>query len=228
MPRLGVITGLKSELDATAAAWPRGTPTFAAGGSADRAADAARRMARDGAGLLVSLGLAGGLDPALRCGDLVIGSTVVIPGEIPYRANTTVDWRERLASPMRGAMRCVIAPIAGSDMPVASPAAKTTLFGATQAVAVDMESHGVARVAMELGLAFVVIRVIADPADRAIPWAAIAGMAPDGSVRPAAVLGRLLLRPWEIPAIARLARDSRTAHAALGRVALRVAGVLAG
>jgi len=158
----------------------------------------------------------------------VIGSTVVVPGEIAYRASTAVEWRERLAEPLRGSMRCVIAPIVGSDTPVAAAAAKAALFAATQAVAVDMESHGVARAAAETGVPLAVLRVVADPADRAIPWAAMAGMAPDGSVRPAAVLGRLILRPWEVPALVRLARDSRQAHAALGRVALRLAGVLAG
>lgn len=228
MPRLGIVAGLQSELDVTAGVWPADTQRFAAGGSALRAADAARAMTRDGARLLVSLGLAGGLDPALRPGDLVIGSTVVVPGEIPYHAGTAVEWRERLAEPLRAQLRCVIAPIVGSDTPVATAAAKASLFAATRAVAVDMESHGVARAAAESGVPLVVLRVIADPADRAIPWAAMAGMAPDGAVRPAAVLGRLLLRPWEVPAIVRLARDSRQAHAVLGRVALRLAGVLAG
>lgn len=226
MPRLGIIAGLKSEIDVTAAAWPAGTPVFAAGGSAQRAADAARRMLTEGAELLVSLGLAGGLDPTLRPGDLVIGSAVVVASEAACRAETAVDWRDRAATALRETTPCVIAPIAGSDTPVATAAAKAALFAATRAVAVDMESHGVARAAGEAGRPVVVVRAIADPADRAIPWSAMAGMAPDGSLRPAAVLGRLLLRPWEVPALARLARDSRAAHAALGRVALRLADVL--
>ncbi|MCC6469800.1 MAG: nucleoside phosphorylase [Alphaproteobacteria bacterium] len=228
MPRLGIIAGLKSELDATAGAWPPGTRLFAAGGSADRAAEAARGMARDGVELLISLGLAGGLDPALRCGDLVIASAVVVPAEIANRSNTETAWREKLAEAARGVLRCVVAPIVGLDAPVTTAAAKAGLFAETSAVAVDMESHGVARAAADAGLPFLVLRVIADPADRAIPWSAMAGMAPDGSVRPAAVIGRLMLRPWEVPAIVRLARDSRHAHAALGRVAAPLARVLAG
>jgi len=228
MPRLGIIAGLNSELAATRDAWPAGTAEFAAGGGSDRAAAAVERMARDGVELVVSLGLAGGLDPALRCGDLVIASTLVTPGEIPYRAVTAQPWRDRLAEALRGELRCVIAPVAGSDAPVTSAAAKAELYRATQAVAVDMESHGVARGATAAGLPFVALRVVADDAQRAVPWSAMAGMAPDGSVRPLAVFLRLLARPWELPALLRLARDSREAHAALRRVALLSAGVLAG
>jgi adenosylhomocysteine nucleosidase len=162
----------------------------------------------------------------LRTGDLVIASTLVTPGEIAYRAETQPEWREKLAEAMRGELRCVIAPIVGSDTAIVSAQAKAELFRATQAVAVDMESHGVARAAAEMGVPFIALRVIADEAHRAIPWSAMAGMAPDGSVRPAAVIFRLLLRLWEVPALIRLARDSKQAHAALGRVALLSAGVL--
>jgi adenosylhomocysteine nucleosidase len=226
MPRLGLICGLKTGIDAIEGAFSPRAQFFAAGGGPERAAEAARRMARDGAELLVSIGLAGGLDPALRTGDLVIASTLVTPGEIAYRAETQPEWREKLAEAMRGELRCVIAPIVGSDTAIVSAQAKAELFRATQAVAVDMESHGVARAAAEMGVPFIALRVIADEAHRAIPWSAMAGMAPDGSVRPAAVIFRLLLRLWEVPALIRLARDSKQAHAALGRVALLSAGVL--
>ncbi len=226
MPRLGLICGLKTEIDAIEGAFSRRSQFFAAGGGPDRAADAARRMAREGAELLVSIGLAGGLDPALRTGDVVIASTLVTPGEIPYRAETAREWRDKLADALRGELRCVIAPIVGSDTAIVSAHAKAELFRATQAVTVDMESHGVARGAAEAGVPFIALRVVADEAHRAVPWSAMAGMAPDGSVRPAAVILRVLLRLWEVPGLIRLARDSKQAHATLGRVALLGAAVL--
>ncbi len=224
---IGVVTGLKSEIAALEPAWRgAGFAFFAAGGSAARAEAAARAMASRGAGLLLSVGLAAGLDPKLHCGDLVLATSVIAPGGRVCACDA--GWRERLAGPLRSAGRVVDAPAAGSDGALLSVEAKAALARATGAACVDMESHGVARAADELKIPLIVLRAIADPADRAIPACALAGMAPDGATRALPVLGRLLLGPWEAPAIARLARDSRRAHEALGRLALAVGGVLVG
>ncbi len=72
--------------------------------------------------------------------------------------------------------------------PACSVAAKATLRAASGALAIDMESAAVAEAAAEAGVPFLVLRVIADPADRAIPPVALHGVAPDGSRRPWAVL----------------------------------------
>ena len=84
-----------------------------------------------------------------------------------------------------------------------------------------MESHAVAAAAARAGVPFIAVRAIADPAERAIPTSALAGLAPDGSTRPIAVVARLALRPWQIAGVIRLAADSAAALAALRGVALR-------
>ncbi len=83
----------------------------------------------------------------------------------------------------------------------------------------DMESHAVARVASKAGLPFLVLRAIADPAHRAVPISAVGGLGPDGHTRTLAVLGNLLLRPWELPDLLRLSRDMRKGLRTLRRVA---------
>ena len=224
---IGVVTGLKSEIAALEPAWRgAGFAFFAAGGSAARAEMAARGMASSGAKLLLSVGLAGGLDPALQCGDAVLATAAIAPDGRAHACDAA--WRARLAGPLRNAGRLVEAPAASSDGALLSVEDKAALARATGAACVDMESHGVAHAAAELEIPMIVLRVIADPADRAIPPSALAGMAADGATRALPVLGRLLLRPWDVCAIARLARDSRRAHAALGRLALAVGGVLVG
>ena len=217
-----MIAGLKSELAALRDSWPD-VQSFAAGGSAARAEKAARAMDVD---VLISIGLAGGLDPSLRCGDVVVGTGVVTADGTTYE--TDRDWRAHAAHDLAGVGGPVAAAVYGSDVAVTSAADKAALLRRSGAVAVDMESHGVARAAVARGLKLVVLRVIADPADRAIPASALGGMAPDGSTRALPVLGALLLDPREIPAIARLARDSRQAHQALRRVALGLAGLVRG
>ena len=103
----------------------------------------------------------------------------------------------------------------GADRVIASAAEKRALFAGAEAVAVDMESHGVALVAPT---PFVILRVVADAADQAIPRAATAGFGADGRVRTGAVLASLARRPWELADLIRLGlashRATRTARRA--------------
>jgi len=109
------------------------------------------------------------------------------------------------------------ADIAGVDAPVADATSKNALFAATGAAAVDMESAIVAQAAQRHGLPFAILRVIADPAHRPLPTAALVAMRADGEVDVAAVLAELIRSPGQLPALARLALDSRAAFSALVR-----------
>jgi hypothetical protein len=100
---------------------------------------------------------------------------------------------------------------------IAETNAKTTLYYDTGALAADMESHVVARVATRLGLPFAVVRTISDGADRCLPRAAQAGMRPDGAMDVTAVLASLARRPWETPALIRTGMEAETAFRALLR-----------
>jgi hypothetical protein len=64
-----------------------------------------------------------------------------------------------------------------------------------------------------------VLRVILDSAGRAIPWSAQAGLGRDGRARALPVLARLATRPQELPALLRLARETRQALAVLSGLA---------
>ena len=68
-----------------------------------------------------------------------------------------------------------------------------------------MESHIVAEVAAAHGLPFAILRIIGDGADETLPAAARVPLRPDGGVAMASVLAAVARRPWEIPALIRLA-----------------------
>ena len=95
---------------------------------------------------------------------------------------------------------------------------KRQLHKTTGACAVDMESHVMGRLAAAHGLAFAAARVIIDPAERAIPPAALLGMRPDGSANAWAVLRDLAVRPSQLMSLVHLAVDSFAARAELLRV----------
>jgi len=85
-----------------------------------------------------------------------------------------------------------------------------------------MESHLVARIAAELVLPFAILRVIADPAERELPPAALAGMRADGRLNVGAVLASLARNPGQLPALIRLAAEAGRAGAALLRCSDRL------
>jgi adenosylhomocysteine nucleosidase len=190
---------------------------YCAGASADRALEGARQLVESGVAGLVSFGIAGGLDPGLAVGDLVVADAVIDPDGRSFA--TASSWCQAIRSALGDTFPVRTGPLAGAGDVIAAPADKARLFQATQAIAVDMESHAVATAAEEAGLPFLILRAVADPAHRAIPQSARVGLAPDGGTRPFAVIGKLLVRPWEAPAVWMLARDNRAALDSLRRVA---------
>ena len=202
-----VVVGLAFE--ARIAAGP-GLRVICSGDGRNLAATIAREFSAGCPGL-VSFGVAGGLAPELSSGSCVVASNV-----LSEEGNWTTDgdWSERMLSAVPGA---VSGALIGVPAPVARPEDKQALHRKTGAVAVDMESHIVARMAAAFNVPFAAIRVITDPAKRALPRSALAGMRPDGTTNVAAVLRALVRRPADLPALFQTALDARTARAALLR-----------
>jgi len=105
----------------------------------------------------------------------------------------------------------------GCNGPVSDPRDKRALHLNTGAIAVDMESHVVATVGAAHGLPVAAIRVITDPAERALPASAVAAMRPNGTTNIGAMIGSALMRRREIPALFQTALDALAARATLVR-----------
>jgi hopanoid-associated phosphorylase len=160
---------------------------------------------------VASIGIAGGLAPALQVGRWVVADCVVVDGEpIQTDKRWTARIAERLDDVTHGALL-------GRNSMVTTAAEKAALHRATGSLAVDMESHVAARVARRHHLPFVAARVICDPANRSLPPAAHIGMKPDGGMNLAGVLGSLLGRPAQLPALIGVALDAERAFAVLVR-----------
>ena len=117
--------------------------------------------------------------------------------------------------------------LAGVDRPLMRGDLKLALFAETRAHAADMESLIVARAAVAADVPFVVLRVVSDPSNRALPQAALAGLTEDGRIDRGAVAGALLRRPWECLDMLTLALDAAQAMRRLRRVGRRAAPLLA-
>jgi adenosylhomocysteine nucleosidase len=180
------------------------------------AAAAARRLALAGATALVSFGMAGGLDPALICG------AVLLPEEVVGRNGTAVlatatEWRQRLHAALPAPCIACGGRLLTSERPVASPDAKAAAWRESRAAAVDMESAAIAQVARQAGLPFIALRVIVDTASDQLPAAVIAASG-GGQLRLGRLLAALLRAPGDVGGLIRLAARYRIAMRVLAAV----------
>jgi adenosylhomocysteine nucleosidase len=148
---------------------------------------------------VISFGVAGGLDPALKSGDIVV-ATEVLAGDTRWLAGLSLN-DELVASVARGGSRVVRGGLAGVEQVVAARSVKAALRLETGAAAVDMESHIAAAYASEAGLPFAALRVIADPASRALPALAVAAIKPNGDIDLRKVLSGVARNPMMLRAL---------------------------
>jgi len=201
------VTGLQRERRIVAGP---GVEAVAGGGDHLRLEAIVNQLASRSRGI-VSIGIAGGLAPGLQAGRWVVADAVLVDGEsVP----TNPAWTGRIAARLPEAARGLLL---GVNAMVIEATQKAALNRTTGALAVDMESHIVARVARRHGLPFAAARVVADVAHRTLPPAARVGMKPDGTMDLPAVLRSLLARPGQLPALILTALDAERAFRALLR-----------
>jgi len=193
-----------------------GTMLAVSGMGCAAAAHAAQLLVDTGVTALASWGMAGGLDPTLKAGTILLPSHVISADGTSLP--TTRYWRERLAVALGSRQPVVNGKLLSSTRAIAAVADKAAAFGATGALAVDMESLAVAQIAAARGVPFIAVRVIVDTAHDALPRAAVAASR-SGQVQIWRLIGALALAPAEISAVIRLAQRYRTARHSLAAVA---------
>jgi adenosylhomocysteine nucleosidase len=183
---------------------------IASGGDPVRLEAVLDRLAGSASGI-ISIGIAGGLAPGLPVGQWVVADAVLVDGE---SLSTDPAWTSRLAARLPEAARGVLL---GVNAMVAEATQKASLHSTTGAVAVDMESHIVARVARRHRLSFAAARVISDAAHHDLPPAVLVGMKSDGGMDLPAVLRSLLAKPGQLPALIRTGLEAERGFRALLR-----------
>jgi adenosylhomocysteine nucleosidase len=148
---------------------------------------------------VISFGVAGGLDPTLKSGDVVV-ATEVVAGDSRWLAGLALS-EELIAGAGLGRRRVVQGGLVGVEQVIAAQAGKAALHLETGAVAVDMESHIAAAYAAEAGLPFAALRVVSDPAGRALPALAMAAIKPNGDIDLGKVLRGVARNPLTLRAL---------------------------
>jgi len=211
------VTGLTKEAKLVGVSRAADVVAVAGGGDGDRLAARLNALHGDIRGV-ISIGLAGALSPLLKVGDMVIADQVITGAE---QWDCHEGWRVRLTSRLPFAHQ---GQLFGSDVIIADAETKASLHQTTGALAVDMESQIAARFAAKRNLPLAGLRVISDDASHVLPPAALVAMKPDGGIALGRVLGSLLKKPSQMPALIRTARASNKALAELLRC-LNLCGV---
>lgn len=226
MNGLGIVSAFTAESrllgppirrDQALASLSDGTLLVVSGMGAAAAEQGALRLVEAGARALMSWGLAGGLDPALAAGTLLLPNEVVSPeGRV---LPTARDWRERLSDVVAASCTACGGRLLTCREPIVSPADKAIAFRQVGAAAVDLESFAVAAVAARHCLPFLAVRAIVDTGLDGLPRSLIAAAAGAGHVRMGRLLGALVRAPADLPGFIRLVRRYSAASRTLTIVA---------
>ena len=154
---------------------------------------------------VISFGVAGGLDPSLRSGDVVV-ATEVMAGDARWLAGLSLN-DDLISGIELGSRRVVRGGLAGVEEVVVARARKAALRSHTGAAAVDMESHIAAAYATEAGLPFAAVRVISDPADRSLPALAQRAIKPNGDIDLRSILRGVVRNPRTLSALVSMGID---------------------
>lgn len=138
-----------------------------------------------GAAAVLFTGVAGGVDPTLRVGDLVVAADALqhdvdvtalgyalgqVPGHDAVRWVADVDLRDRVVAAARTVaaaegVRVVVGTVASGDRFVAHPDDVARLRAAFGAACAEMEGAAVAQVCAAWGVPWAIVRSISDTAD---------------------------------------------------------------
>lgn len=207
-PQIGIVVGVAAEVRSAQRLSPN---ILCSGGRPEIAANQAHALIAAGATTLMSFGIAGGLSSTLRPGSLVVADQVI----------TEFDRYPALSS-CAGVIRAHVGPIYGSWNIVATAAEKREIRQRTGALAVDMESGAVARVAMDAGIPFIALRAVADPAMHGLPPAALLELDELGRPHLRSVFWSILSGPSQIPALIRTGSQTQKALKRLRGAAYRL------
>jgi adenosylhomocysteine nucleosidase len=207
-----MVTGLAKEM--RLAEGP-GLVAIASGGDTGRLRRRLADRAVPGCRAVLSFGIAGGLDPSLSAGDVVVATGIIAEGARWPAHPALAD--QVAASLSAGGIRIKRADIAGVDAPLLTPSDKSATWRATGAAAVDMESHVACEFAARHGLMFAALRIICDPATSSIPAGVANALTPEGEVDHFAMLADILKRPTQLALLPRLANEARASFRVLSR-----------
>ncbi|KAB0671559.1 phosphorylase [Oryzomonas sagensis] len=175
--------------------------------------------------LLISAGFCGGIAPELRVGDVAVsrelcivanGAVQPVPVAIAPAAHNFV------ARQSASGARVFAGLFASTPSIMAKKELALLLPPGAPCPVVEMESAAIAIVAAENGIPFMGIRTVSDAADEELGFSLDEFTDHNLRIRPHKVALTILRKPWIIPQLVRLGRNSRIAADSLSHAMARL------
>jgi len=190
------------------------------GAGPTKAHQAAQELVLQGAQQLISWGCAGALDPRLKAGDLIIPQTILTADNNQIMTHT--EWSKQIIKRLPEKIKYYTGTLLESDSIIDSATSKNKSFQKTQAIAVDMESAALARVAQQKQLPCLALRSIVDPANLDLPHAINHAMTGSGLISIPKLMLYLCTHLNEVPRLIKLGLNFNTASRTLKTLALQL------
>ncbi len=200
--RLGIVAALPQEVRCltpsrveTGSRLPiaPGVELLVCGIGRERADGAARSLVETGTRALVSWGTAAALQPELRSGDVLIPDAVVSGNGTRLAVDS--HWRRRLISDLSSRLQVHGGPLSETAHVLADASRKADFGRLTGALAADMESGSILRVAQSAGIPAVVVRVVMDDCHASIPSVLLQSLNDHGRLDLLRLIARILVQP---------------------------------
>ena len=171
------------------------------GAGPENAKKASKLLINKGAKKLISWGCAAALKKNLHAGDLILPETL----QTERQEDLTISsgWLNDVINHL-SALNPHTGSLAESSSIVAESSAKKAIHKQTRAIALDMESIAIAKIAIQNNLPFLVIRCIADPVSMSLPKAVSYALNNEGDIVLPKLLWFLLTHPSELPSLIKL------------------------
>ncbi len=191
------------------------------GAGSNNAQLATELLVAKGVARLMSWGCAAALSASLKPGDLILADKLIDAENIEMAVNT--DWYSYAKNSLAKFIVVHSGSLAESISIVSSSMDKKQVHSITGAVALDMESIAIAKVARQYNLPFLSIRVIADPVNMSLPLAINYSLNDQGDIMLGKLLLFLFLHPAELPGLIKLGLHFNAAKKTLKSVANHLA-----
>ena len=225
----GIVVALPEELSTlTAKKIAKGQVVFISetiivaysGAGASNASAAAQLLIAKGATRLMSWGCAGALSQNINSGDLVLANSLLDSyGDLSISQSISSVWHSNTHQQLSKTITVHCGLLVESLDIVSTSTAKQALHQETGALAVDMESVAVAKIALQHAKPYLVIRSIVDPVYLDLPRAISQSLNAQGEVVMRQLLWHIVRNPNEIPALIKLGRHFNAAKNTLKVIA---------